>query len=66
MIRRDAVRNAVMKQEVGRGTMQTGVEIMTNEQMQLIIGLVYDIVMKARTLEEAQETLARYVQREDK
>jgi hypothetical protein len=46
--------------------MQAGAEVMTNEQMQLIMGLVYDIVMKARTLEEAQETLARYVQREDK
>ncbi|MDR2180333.1 MAG: hypothetical protein LBP21_08485 [Synergistaceae bacterium] len=39
---------------------------MTNEQMQLIMGLVYDIVMKAQTLEEARETLGRYVQREDK
>jgi hypothetical protein len=46
--------------------MQTGVEIMTNEQMQLIMGLVYDIVMKAQTLEEARETLAKYVQREDR
>ncbi|MDR1623234.1 MAG: hypothetical protein LBS00_12780 [Synergistaceae bacterium] len=46
--------------------MQTGAEVMTNEQMQLIMGLVYDIVMKAQTLEEARETLAKYVPRENK